>query len=99
MPTTTSEYFETQFRPLPKVVFYDKDLVDPQNGLDTYWDGVLYHQDRLDYKGTHNKPDHQIESNEILTDLHVTDALWFALIAFGTVNPQLPDNTYLSSKL
>ena len=41
LPTYEYDYtdnFETQFRPLPEVVAYDAYFVDPQYGLDPYWD-------------------------------------------------------------
>ena len=50
LPTYKHDYtdnFETQFRTLPQVVAYDTYFVDPQYGLDPYWDGELYHQDKL----------------------------------------------------
>ena len=82
---------ETQFRPLPEVVACDKYFVKPQYGLDPYWDEDLYDQDKLKYKDTYNKPNDQVESDEIITDAHVSDALRYALIDLWTENPYLPD--------
>ena len=72
--------FDTQFRPLPEVVAYDTYFVDPQHGLDPYWDEDLYDQDKLEYKDTYNKPNDQIESDNLITDAQVSDALRYALI-------------------
>ena len=41
LPTYEHDYrenFFTQFRPLPEVVAYNTLFVDPQNGLDPYWE-------------------------------------------------------------
>ena len=45
----------------------------------------------MEYKDTYNKPNHQIECNDSITDAHVPDALRFAFIDLWTVNPHLPD--------
>ena len=55
----------------------------------------LYDQQKLEYKETYNKPNDQIESGELITDAHVTDALRYALIGLRTLNPQLPDTSAL----
>ena len=97
-PTYAYDYtdnFETQFRPLPEVVAYETYLVDPQYGLDPYWDDEIYDQDKLEYKDTYNKPNDQIESEDIITDAQVSDALRYALIDLWTVNPHLPDTSAL----
>ena len=97
-PTYKYDYtdnFETQFRPLPEVVAYDAYFVDPQYGFGPYWDEELYDQDKLEYKDTYNKPNHQIECDDLITDAHVSDALRFALIDLWTVNPHLPDTSAL----
>ena len=92
-PTYEYDYtdnFDTQFRPLPEVVAYDAYFVDPQYGFDAYWDEELYDQDKLEYKVIYNKPNDQIECDDLITDAHVSDALRHALIDLWTVNPQLP---------
>ena len=97
-PTYEYDYtdnFDTQFRPLPEVVPYDAYFVDPQYGFDPYWDEELYDQDKLEYKDTYNKPNDQIECDDLITDAHVSDALWHALIDLWTVNPHLPDTSAL----
>ena len=97
-PTYEHDYtdnFDTQFRPLPKVVAYDAYFVDPQYGFDPYWDGELYDQDKLEYKNTYNKPNDQIECDDLITDAHVADALRHALIDLWTVNLHLPDTSAL----
>ena len=41
LPTCEYDFtdnFETQFRPLPAIFAYDTYFVDPQYGLDHYWD-------------------------------------------------------------
>ena len=97
---TTYEYdytdnFDNQFRPLPEVVAYDAYFVDPQYGFDPYWDEELYDHDKLEYKDTYNKPNDQIECDDLITDAHVSDALRHALIGLWTVNPHLPDTSAL----
>ena len=99
-PTYEYDYtdnFHTQFRPLPEVVVYDAYFVDPQYGYDPYWDEEIYDQDKLEYKDTYNKPINQIESDDLITDAHVSDALRYALIDLWTVNPHLPDTSALSN--
>ena len=98
LPTYKYDYtdnFDTQFTPLPEFVAYDAYFVDPQYGLDPYWDEELYDQDKLEYKDIHNKPNYQIESDDLITDAHVSDALRYALIDLWTVNPHLPDTSAL----
>ena len=98
LPTYKYDYtenFETQFRPLPEMVAYDAYSIDPQYGLDPYWDEDLFDQDKLEYKDNYNKPNDQIESDDLITDGHVSDALRYALIGLWTVNPHLPDTSAL----
>ena len=98
LPTYEFDYtdnFDTHFRPLPEVVAYDPDFVDPQYGFDPYWDEEIYDQEKLEYKDTYNKPNDQIESDDLITDAHVSDALRYAVIDLWTVNPQLPDTSPL----
>ena len=100
LPTYKHDYtdnFETQFRPLPEVVAYDAYFVDPQYGLDPYWDEELYDQNKLEYKNTYKRPNDEIECDDLTTDVHVSDALRYALIDLWTVNPQLPDTSALSN--
>ena len=97
-PTYEYDYkdnFDTQFRPFPEVVAYDTYYVDPQYGLDPYWDEELYDQNKLEYKDTHNKPSDQIECDDLITDAHVSDALRYAMIDLRTVNPHLPNTSAL----
>ena len=97
-PTYEYDYtdnFDTQFRPLPEVVAYDAYFVDPHYGFDPYWDEELYDQDKLEYKDTYNKPNDQIECDDLITDAHVSDALRHASIDLWTVNPHLPDRSAL----
>ena len=97
-PTYEYDYtdnFDTHFRPPPEVVAYDAYFVDPQYGFDPYWDEEIYDQDKLEYKDTYNKPNNQIESDDLITDAHVSDALRYALIDLWTVNPHLPDTSAL----
>ena len=90
-----TENFDTDFTPLPEVVAYDTYFVDPQYGPDPFWDEDLYDQDKLEYKDTYNKPNDQIESDDLITDAHVSDALRCALIDLWTVNPRVPDTSAL----
>ena len=97
-PTYEYDYtdnFDTQFRPLPEAVAYDAYFVDPQYGFDPYWDEELHDQENLEYKDSYNKPNDQIESDDLITDAHVSDALRNSLIDLWTVNPQLHDTSAL----
>ena len=97
-PTYEYDYtdnFDTQFRPLPEVLAHDAYFVDPQYGFDPYWDEEIYDQDKLEYKYTYNKPNDQIECDDLITDALVSDALRYAVIDLWTVNPQLPDTSPL----
>ena len=90
-----TDNFDTQFRPLPEVAAYDAYFVDPQYGFDPYWDEEIYDQDKLEYKDTYNKPNDQIECDDLITDAHASDALRYALTDLWTVNPHLPDTSTL----
>ena len=98
LPTYEYDYtdiFETQFRTLLEFIAHDTYFVDPQYGLDPYWDEELNGQDKLEYKDTYNKPNDRIESDDLITDAHVSDALRYALTDLWTVNPHLPDTSAL----
>ena len=98
LPTYEYDYtdnFSTQFGRLPEVVAYDTYFVDPQYGLDPYWDEDLYDQDNLEYKDVYNKPNDPIESDDLITDAHVSHSLRYALIDLWTVNPHLLDKSAL----
>ena len=98
LPTYEYDYtdnFDTHLRPLPEVVAYDPYFVDPQYGFDHYRYEEIYDQDKLEYKDTYNKPNDQIEPDDLITDAHVSDALRYAVIDLWTVNPQLPDTSPL----
>ena len=97
-PTYKYDYthnFDLQFRSLPEFVAYDAFFVDPQYGFDPYWVEELHDQDKLEYKDTYNKPNDQIEYDDLITDAHVLNALRHALIDLWTVNPHLPDTSAL----
>ena len=49
----------------------------------------------MEYKDTYNKPNDQIECDDLITDAHVSDALRHALIDLWTVNPHLLDTSAL----
>ena len=49
----------------------------------------------MEYKDTYNKPNDRIESDDLITDAHVSDALRYALIDLWTVKPRLPDTSAL----
>ena len=98
LPTYEHDYtdnFNFHFRPLPEVVTYDPYFVYPQYGHDPYWDEETYDQDKLEYKDTYNELHDQIESDDLITDAHVSDALRYAVIDLWTVNPTLPDTSQL----
>ena len=90
-----TDKFDTHFRPLPEVVAYDPYFIDPQYGLNPYWDEKIYDRDKLEYKNTYNKLNDQIECDDLITDAHVSDALRYAVIDLWAVNPQLPDTSPL----
>ena len=98
LPTHDYDYIDnsdTPFRPLPEVVAYDAYFLDAQYRLDPYWDEEVYYQDKLEDKDTYNKPNDQIESDDLITDAHVSDALRYTLIDLWTVNLPLPDTSAL----
>ena len=84
-----TEIFDTQFLPLPEVDAYDTYFVDPDNGLEPYWDEDLYDQDKFEYVDTDNKATDQIENDDLITDAQKSEA-WINL---WTVNPHLPDTS------
>ena len=49
----------------------------------------------MEYKDGYNKPNDQIEYDDLITDAHVSNALRYALIDLWTVNPHLPDTSAL----
>ena len=90
-----TENFDTQFRHLPEVVAYDTYFVDPPNVLDPYSGEDLYDQDKLEYQDTYNKTKDQIESDDLMTDAHVSDALNYALTDLWTLKLHLLDTSAL----
>ena len=95
-PTYKNDYtddFDTQNRPLPEIVAYDTNFVDPQCGGDPYWDEDLYHLDKIEHKDNPNKTNDQIERNDLITDSQVSETLRCAIIVMWTLNPQLPDTS------
>ena len=70
LPTYDNDYtdnFDTHFRPLPEVVAYNPYFVDPQYGLDPCWNDEKNNQDKLEYQYTSNKPNDQIECDDLIT--------------------------------
>ena len=55
----------------------------------------MYDQDKLEYKDTYNKPNDQIECDDLITDARASDELRYALIDLWTINPHLPDTSAL----
>ena len=49
----------------------------------------------MEYEDTYKKPNDQIESDDLITDAHVSDALRYALIDLWPKNPHLPDTSAL----
>ena len=90
-----TDNFETKFRVFPEVIAYNAYFVDRQYGLDPYWDEELYNQVELECTDTYKKPNDQSESEDIITDAHVSNALRYALMDLWTVNPHLPDTSAL----
>ena len=98
LPTYRRDYtedFESPFRPLPEVVAFDTCLHQPQHRRDPYWEEHLYDKDKLEYKDTHNKPNDQTESNDMIADAHVSDALQYGRTCLWTVNPHLQNTSPL----
>ena len=96
LPRDKNDYtdnFKTQFIPLPEVIAYDTLFVDPPFGRDPEWDEDLYDTDKLQYRHNHKEANDQIESNDLITDSNVSDALRHAKVDFWTVNPQLRDKS------
>ena len=55
LPTYEYDYTDnsdTQIRPLPEIIAYDTNLVEPQYGHDPYHDEDLYDQGKLEHKDT-----------------------------------------------
>ena len=50
---------------------------------------ILIWSKQWENKYNHNEASNQVESNDLFTDSHVSDARWFVLIDLWTVNPQL----------
>ena len=44
----------------------------------------------MEYKDTYNKPNDQIESDDLITDANLSDALRYALIDLWTLKSRLP---------
>ena len=42
---------ETQFRPLPLLEDYNPQYIDPDYGIDPYWDDELYDKQNLQFRG------------------------------------------------
>ena len=49
----------------------------------------------MEYKDTYNKAKNQFESDNLITDAHVSDALRYALLDLWTVTSHLRDTTRL----
>ena len=49
----------------------------------------------MEYRDTYKKPKDQIESDSLITDAHVSEALPYALIDLWTIKPHLPDISLL----
>ena len=49
----------------------------------------------MEYKDTYNKPNGQIESDDLITDAHVSNSLRYSLIDLWTVDPHLLDTSAL----
>ena len=58
---------------------------------DLYWDKYQFDPDKLEHKNNHNKVNDRVESNDLVTNSHVSDALRFAIFDFRRVNPFSPD--------
>ena len=71
-----TEMFDIHFTTLPEVVAFDTYFVDPQYELAPYWDADLIDKDKMEYKDTCNKRNDQIESEDLITNAHVSNALW-----------------------
>ena len=63
--------------------------------LTPFCDEDLFDQHKWEYKDTHNKSNDQVESDDLIRDAHVPDALRYALIDLWTVSPHLTDRSPL----
>ena len=66
--------FETQFRPLQQIEDYNPHYIDPENGVDPYWDNSLYDQRELlfkcdDYPPTDDEDDPEVLDNRLTRTL------------------------------
>ena len=62
--------FETQFRPLQQIEGYTPQYIDPEYGVDPYWDNSLYDQRKFQFKCEDRPPtddeyDPEIPDNNI----------------------------------
>ena len=76
-----TEDFDTRFGLLPELLAYSTYSVEPHYGRDPFGigDETLYDQDQLEHENTHNKPNIQIKSFDLIRNSHVSDAFPFAL--------------------
>ena len=49
----------------------------------------------MEYRDAYNKPIDRIESDNWMTDVHVSDAVRYALIDLWSVNPHVPNTSSL----
>ena len=73
-----------------RVVAQDTNLLELQYGRDLYSEEDFYTQDYLKYKYNHIKPNNQNKKEDLMTDLHLSHAFWYALVDLRTVNSHLP---------
>ena len=51
----------------------------------------------MEYKDTHNKPTDRNQSDNLIADAYVSDALRYAILDLWTVNPLLPNKTPITN--
>ena len=66
--------FESRFRPLQQIEDYDPHYIDPEYGVDPYWDNSLYDQRELQFKCDDHPPTDDEDDPEVL-DNKLTRAL------------------------
>ena len=86
--------FDSTFRPLPQIADSNKNFVDQQYGLDSYWEDHIYYQDISEYRQNYNEPAEVIKDDDISFDLHMSDTLKHVLLTCGQLTPDCPVHHY-----
>ena len=74
--TSTTDYI----RSLPLIPDYNPYYIDPDYGIDPYWDAQIYNQHELQFYANFNKPQTEIEPDCPMTDRALNHTLTIALV-------------------